>query len=558
MNMNNSSNNNNNNNINNDDMNNGNNGNHIQRTYHPTINYSSNSICSSSMIITSSWNDSNNGCNSSSGSSSSSINHNSNLEHGSNRDPGSVYGSSSKSSSIDRDTNDGTSGNNNTCTANANKNESKSSSVDSATGHSANNISNKKQKVAIFADSDALSSVHINSNLRNNTQPSQHPHPTQHHPVQSRPHPRIASAENEPEIFLKQYFAQSRLHFIGSWRNRLPTMVNRLLKKKKIACQLLDIERERESSKGIESTKGGGEIIQYAEDSRAGSLDLDSIRKKSCPFNVDEAKKNLENNKSEMKLSYGTESQEEEEEEAREDGDNDIYAFSGNNSNIGIINYNSKNGSSNCKNSKSKSNDNDNILSSSSDGNHKITSIASHSRTYNNTEPTTRIVIHLDMDCFFVSAVLRSEAMRYLRDQPVAVAHSADTPYIVSSISSNVSSSTTNTTSAFLSSLSPPRPSFSSSSSIVTTIASPTSSSSSVIPHSILSSPSSTTSPSLPSPPPPPASSSSSSSSSSFSSSSEISSCNYPARASGNFHFISVFAHLSVTSLYCQLQSLTF
>ena len=87
--------------------------------------------------------------------------------------------------------------------------------------------------------------------------------PVQHQPNLNRPHPRIASAENEPEIFLNQYFAQSRLHFIGSWRNRLPTMVNRLMKKKKKENQIQETgigsTREARVVKGKEE-EGGREF----------------------------------------------------------------------------------------------------------------------------------------------------------------------------------------------------------------------------------------------------------------------------------------------------------
>jgi hypothetical protein len=126
-----------------------------------------------------------------------------------------------------------------------------------------------------------------------------------------------------------------------------------------------------------------------------------------------------------------------------------------------------------------------NISSSNSSSSAKPSSISSGK--------IFRVVIHLDMDCFFVSAVLRSDSMAYLRDQPVAVAHSSDTPYTPSPASA---STTTSISDKF--SLSPSKPA---------TISNNRS------PSSI---PSST------------------SSSSSFSSSSEISSCNYPARASGD------------------------
>ena len=132
---------------------------------------------------------------------------------------------------------------------------------------------------------------------------------------------------------------------------------------------------------------------------------------------------------------------------------------------------------------------------------------------------TARVVIHLDMDCFFVSAVLRSEGMRHLRDLPVAVAHSADTSYNNTTFTpgSGPGSSLTSPHKAL------PTPSPHDNSSLVPSEMRPPSSRYPPHPPNVITTPL----PRYPQNPP------TTSSASTFSSSSEISSCNYPARLSG-------------------------
>ena len=149
---------------------------------------------------------------------------------------------------------------------------------------------------------------------------------------------------------------------------------------------------------------------------------------------------------------------------------------------------------------------------------------------------TARVVIHLDMDCFFVSAVLRSEGMKHLRDLPVAVAHSADTSY----------NNTTFTPGLSLNLCPGPGPGQPFTSPLKASMVLPAFSSSSSTPGSASSflpsemRPPSSSYPPVPSnmstPPVPRLSTSNTattSAASTFSSSSEISSCNYPARLSG-------------------------
>ena len=357
--------------------------------------------------------------------------------------------------------------------------------------------------------------------------------PVQHQPNLNRPHPRIASAENEPEIFLNQYFAQSRLHFIGSWRNRLPTMVNRLMKKKKKENQIQET--------GIESTREA-RVVKGKEGEGEGEGERGDISN-----NWSSKKKVGENSSFERDLRFDVKSNLEDDEEDGEDAMRDIYAFNSNRSSHNHLDL--MNGSNAfTANASNSINNNDNTIDSSIS---PTLSVGKFSKNQMTSTPSkhlhlTRIVIHLDMDCFFVSAVLRSEAMKYLRDQPVAVAHSADTPYVVSSIPSNINISTSSLT------VQPHNPSSSSSSSSSSFSSSSSSAISSSSPYPAtysISSPSrlkqtgdqaiptekNLTSNSLPpsssiSPPRPPPTSTS------FSSSSEISSCNYPARMSGRYH----------------------
>ena len=355
--------------------------------------------------------------------------------------------------------------------------------------------------------------------------------PVQHQPNLNRPHPRIASAENEPEIFLNQYFAQSRLHFIGSWRNRLPTMVNRLMKKKKKENQIQET--------GIESTREA-RVVKGKEGEGEGEGERGDISN-----NWSSKKKVGENSSFERDLRFDVKSNLEDDEEDGEDAMRDIFAFNSNRSSHNHLDL--MNGSNAfTANASNSINNNDNTIDSSIS---PTLSVGKFSKNQMTSTPSkhlhlTRIVIHLDMDCFFVSAVLRSEAMKYLRDQPVAVAHSADTPYVVSSIPSNINISTSSLT------VQPHNPSSSSSSSSFSSSSSSAISSSSPYPATYsISSPSRLkqtgdqaiqtekilTSNSLPpsssiSPPRPPPISTS------FSSSSEISSCNYPARMSGRYH----------------------
>lgn len=139
---------------------------------------------------------------------------------------------------------------------------------------------------------------------------------------------------------------------------------------------------------------------------------------------------------------------------------------------------------------------------------------------------TQRVVMHLDMDCFFVSAILRSDGMKHLRNEPVAVAHSADTPYTNTSVTSpsgaytagvsHISGPTYTATGS-----SNPRPLHSSTSSSSSSSASfsPTTTATAISADDVTSIRQTKGNTTVPTP--------------NFSSSSEISSCNYPARESG-------------------------
>ena len=371
-----------------------------------------------------------------------------------------------------------------------------------------------------------------------------HRQPVQQQPILNRPHPRIASAENEPEIFLKQYFAQSRLHFIGSWRNRLPTMVNRLLKKKKNENQIQQtVIKNIRDGQTMKDKGGEGERVRERGvtlftkenliDSNAGSPYPSSIQNNFREVG--------EKGSSGRDLIFDVRGhlEDDEDEEDREDAEKDIIAFNSylnNHNHSDLINdenaFNVDTGNNHTNQSNSTdyydNNTDIRISPSSSISNYNKNQMATTGNNH-----LTRIVIHLDMDCFFVSAVLRSEAMKYLRDQPVAVAHSADTPYIVSSTPSNISNNIATSTTTISSHLYSPMHSSSTSSftsssshSAAHSVSSPTKlkgiGEQSIISTSNSLSPSTTTSP----PRPPTVSTS-------FSSSSEISSCNYPARISG-------------------------
>jgi BRCT domain, a BRCA1 C-terminus domain/impB/mucB/samB family len=267
----------------------------------------------------------------------------------------------------------------------------------------------------------------------------------------NRQHPRIASVETEPEMFLKQYFTQSRLHFIGSWRNRLPTMVNRLLKMKKAQA---DAEQTNKTTSSSESGQG----YSPAPTNTVNGFATDS---------------GIENGSHSNSLMGGMDNDHSDDE---------------------------------CDDERRG----DNMLDFSTKGGNALFFPATQAplqgkgnygeAAYRQSGATSRVVIHLDMDCFFVSAVLRSDGMKHLRDQPVAVAHSADTPYNNTSSSSDMSYSR--------SVLPSPGPG-----------SGPGASAPSLSNRSTMS--------------PPKGLPSSYISPSSFSSSSEISSCNYPARESG-------------------------
>ena len=293
-------------------------------------------------------------------------------------------------------------------------------------------------------------------NEEKDSEENQPPQQTRFNSDKRQQHPRIASAENEPEIFLKQYFAQSRLHFIGSWRNRLPGMVNRLLKIAKLRSQIL-----QDARKISNATEHGGHGASRSEGGYKG--------------------------RSEGQLGMGRNNSDDENENENNDlhGADDMF------------------GADCTKQSNT-------VLNNNSSGNaHKgvVNAVCSQ-----------RVVLHLDMDCFFVSAILRSDGMKHLRNQPVAVAHSADTPYTNTSVtsSSGVYTAGASNTSRHSSghsnkageaSNSRPLPS-SSSISITATSADDISSVRQIKGNM-----------SVPTP--------------NFSSSSEISSCNYPARESG-------------------------
>ena len=146
-----------------------------------------------------------------------------------------------------------------------------------------------------------------------------------------------------------------------------------------------------------------------------------------------------------------------------------------------------------------------------------------------------RTILHMDMDCFFVSAVLRSEGMKHLRDLPVAVAHSADTSYNNTTFTPGIGPSTgpgQPFTSPFKAGMTLPT------SSSATSSSSTPGNASSFLPSEMR--PPSSGYPPLPSntntppgPRPSTGNTATTSAASTFSSSSEISSCNYPARLSG-------------------------
>ena len=290
-------------------------------------------------------------------------------------------------------------------------------------------------------------------------------HQKEQQPVnRNRQHPRIASVETEPEMFLKQYFTQSRLHFIGSWRNRLPTMVNRLLKMKKAQA---DAEQ---SSKLTTSSLKLREDHSTARTNTVDDSALDGRRENQSHSNILMTGMDIDNSDDEC--------------DDQRRGDE-------------MLDFETKRGNALFQSAA--------YAPLQNKGNHGE---GDYSRS---SASTSRVVIHLDMDCFFVSAVLRSDGMKHLRDQPVAVAHSADTPYNNTSSASDMSYSHSILPSPGSGSGSGPGSSLSNRSAM-----SPPRG----LPASYIKSP--------PSYPP--------ISTSSFSSSSEISSCNYPARESGTHH----------------------
>jgi BRCT domain, a BRCA1 C-terminus domain/impB/mucB/samB family len=267
----------------------------------------------------------------------------------------------------------------------------------------------------------------------------------------NRQHSRIASVETEPQTFLKQYFTQSRLHFIGSWRNRLPTMVNRLLKMKKAQADAAHSKLKTSSSEVSFSP---------AQTNTVNGLATDGGRE------------------------------------------------NGSHSNSLMTGMDNDNSDDECDDQRRG----DEMLDFSTKGGNALFHPATHAPLqskvnhgegdHRQSSAISRVVIHMDMDCFFVSAVLRSDGMKHLRDQPVAVAHSADTPYNNTSSASDMSYSHSILPSPGTGSGSGPGPSAPSLSNR-STMSPPKG-----LPASYIST-------------------------SSFSSSSEISSCNYPARESG-------------------------
>ena len=328
-------------------------------------------------------------------------------------------------------------------------------------------------------------------------------------PIESRPHPRIASVENEPEMFLKQYFAQSRLHFIGSWRNRLPSMVNRLLKMKKAQAAL--------------AQSGGGEGVV------------------SLPFagNTADIEEALIEGKNKNKIEAGIKCRVDKElsgvdlRDPRDDHDDDDVDVEADSSDTIIASSEVRSGSGSGSGSFNVTGKQREYY----DCDMRIPRSSCAGVTHSSLKgsETARVVIHLDMDCFFVSAVLRSEGMKHLRDLPVAVAHSADTSYNNTTFTPGIGPSTgpgQPFTSPFKAGMTLPT------SSSATSSSSTPGNASSFLPSEMR--PPSSGYPPLPSnintppvPRPSTGNTATTSAASTFSSSSEISSCNYPARLSG-------------------------
>ena len=317
--------------------------------------------------------------------------------------------------------------------------------------------------------------------------------------MESRPHPRIASVENEPEMFLKQYFAQSRLHFIGSWRNRLPSMVNRLLKMKKAqaSAALSTASAELVLPVPVESDGADGD---NGEEKQSGAMIKRIVDKKKAGIDLRDPRDHHDDDDADLEG----------------DSSDTIVAGSGSGTVSGSLHATGK--QQECADRDMR------ILRSP-----YAVAGAPHSTVKG--PRTARVVIHLDMDCFFVSAVLRSEGMKHLRDLPVAVAHSADTSYNNTTFTpgSGPGSSLTSPHKAL-----PAPSSHDNPSSLLPSEMRPPLSRYPPHPHP----PNVITTPLPRHPQNPPATSSAST----FSSSSEISSCNYPARLSGTtlLHLIPV------------------
>ena len=347
------------------------------------------------------------------------------------------------------------------------------------------------------------------STTRQQQQQQQQYRTAQRAPIESRPHPRIASVENEPEMFLKQYFAQSRLHFIGSWRNRLPSMVNRLLKMKKAQAA------SAQSGEGVVSVPLGSNTADIK-----GAL---HERNKSENKNKNKIEATIKCKVDKELSGAGVDLRDPRDHHDDDDVDVDVEADSSD-----IIISSSEVGSG--------------IGSGSFNTTGVTHSILKGSKT-------ARVVIHLDMDCFFVSAVLRSEGMKHLRDLPVAVAHSADTSYNNTTFTPGIGPAPypgpgQPFTSPFNASMALPTsssftPSSSSSTSSSTSSSSFTPGSASSFLPSEMRPPSSSYPPvpsnmnTSPVPRVSTGNTATTSAASTFSSSSEISSCNYPARLSG-------------------------